>query len=222
MANLCRSGVALVALVLSATSPASAAPSSLAIGAELWQGSAAPGAPAAQPGCAPAIQRSIGAGLAAGYRNSISISKSERVPPGKILNGCIGKLVQMLDSLDVFSKTGPFIVNTIVDAVIQYGEKAICDVVQKEFQKITSMAFNSMAFLGDIVPCGVGISLPAYAGGSGGADICSAIGGPLVTVGAKDGQLYHLGGSAVPAIANPYLNTLKTGGGNVLGPLLGR
>lgn len=198
-----------------------APPSNTGIGAGLWQGGAmVPGAPGAGAGCAPTVQQAHGAAYQAGMRNALTISRSERQPPGKILTKCITTLITMLHSLDVFSNAGPWALQAIVEGIISWAEGFICEIISEQFNRVVAVAFNSIAFLNDVVPCGVGISLPGMNGGAGGMDFCASLGGPLVNIGAPGGQVYTSpSASVIPPIVS---RNTSLGGSNVLSTILGR
>ncbi|MCW2240371.1 hypothetical protein [Azospirillum canadense] len=198
-----------------------APPAVTGIGGGLWQGGATvPGAPAAQAGCAPTVQQAHGAAYAAGMRNALTISRSERQPPGKIMSACISTLISMLSGLDIFSNAGPWALQTIVNGILNFAEGLICQFISDQFNRVVAVAFNSIAFLNDVVPCGVGISLPGMNGGAGGADFCASLGGPLVNIGTPGGTVYTSpSASVIPPIISK--NT-GMGGSNVLTTILGR
>lgn len=202
-----------------------APPTVSGIGAGLWNGGpAVPGAPAAQAGCAPTVQQAQGAAYAAAVQNTMTISKSERKPPGKILTSCITSLITLMSSFDIFSNAGPWALNMIIEGVLNYAEQMVCAVIADQFNKLVAQAFNSVAFLADAIPCGVNISITGMSGGSGGMDFCATLGGPFINVSAGTGsggpQLYTYSQSSLV----PPIISRSTGGsgGNVLSTILGR
>lgn len=172
--------------------------------------SALPGSPAPAAGCTGSLQAAQGGALSAGLQNHMTISLSARKPPGKILTSCLTTLISLMKSLDIFSNAGPWSMQALVDAVVSYGEQMICDVIQTEFNNVMGQAFNSVAFLKDVVPCGVQINVPMMSGGGGGG-FCQAIGGPLVNIGSNSGTLYQAGSSGT---SQRSLQGAITGQGN--------
>lgn len=202
-----------------------APPAVSGIGAGLWNGGpSVPGAPASQAGCAPTVQQAQGAAYAAAVQSTMTISKSERKPPGKILTSCITALITLMSSFDIFSNAGPWALNAIIEGVLNYAEQMVCAVIADQFNKLVQQAFNSVAFLADVIPCGVNISITGMSGGSGGMDFCATLGGPFIniTAGAGSGgpQLYtYSQSSLVPPIISRQVGA---SGGNVLSTILGR
>lgn len=224
-------GVAVILVLAGLASPAAANPgigtmyngiveSGTAIGAGLWQGASSgsvPGTPTPGAGCAPAVQQAHGAGYAAGMRNVTTISQSERQPPGKLLTTCITTLIDMMATFDIFSNLSQWSFQTLLSKVEQYAAQLVCDEVAQEWTQVVSKAFNSMAFLNEIVPCGIAISLPSLSASGGSLNFCSSIGGPLATVGTTGGTLYTIGsGQPIPPILSGSL-----GGSDALS-ILGR
>ena len=200
-----------------------APPAVTGIGAGLWQGGqGVPGAPGAGAGCAPTVQQAHGAAYRMGVQNALTISRSERQPPGKILTACIRQLMTLLASLDVFSNANPSqaVLQAIVEGILNWAEGLICQIISDQFNRLVSMAFNSIAFLNDVIPCGVAVSLPGMNGGAGGADFCASLGGPLLSVGTPGGNVYQSPtSSAIPPIVS---RNTGLGGGNMLTTILGR
>lgn len=198
-----------------------APPAVTGIGGGLWKGGqAVPGSPEAGGGCAPAVQQAHGAAYAAGMQNALTISRSERQPPGKILTGCVTTLITMLSSLDIFSNAGPWALTTVINGIMNFAEGLICQFISDQFNRVVAVAFNSIAFLNDVIPCGVGISLPGMNGGAGGMDFCASLGGPLVNVGVQGGTVYT---SPTASVIPPIISrNTGSGGGNVLTTILGR
>jgi hypothetical protein len=164
------------------------APISTQTGANLNNGSggfsAQQGAPGPQGGCATAIQGPLADASTKAVQNRITLAQSQLKPPGKILTGCITTLISLLSGLDIFSNLSVSgIAKQALNAVVSYGEQLVCDVISTEFNNVVSQAFNSVAFLSDIRPCGMQIGIPNAGMGGGGVNFCQIIGGPVITIG---------------------------------------
>ena len=160
-------------------------PQATGIGSALVGGSGAgtPGAPSPAPGCGVAVQAAMGAAHAGNVQQQQTYSQSIRQPPGKILTSCVSTLISLMEGLDIFSNAGPFSMQTLIDAAVNFGAGQICQVIMSEFNSVMSQAFNSVAFLKDSIPCGVGLNIPTGGAGGAGGGFCQSLGGPLVNIG---------------------------------------
>jgi hypothetical protein len=185
------------------------APGSAGAGSTVWTGggSTVPGAPSAGAGCAPQVNVALGQAAAAGYQNRVNIASQNLKSPTKILTGCLTGVIKLLDALSVFSKAGSLgfdaILDQVEDAALQYGATEVCQVVATEFNGLMNQAFNAVAFLKDVVPCGIGINLPSLSAGAG-PGLCAIVGGPLVNIGVQGGSVYTMPNSTYPTLLSGH------------------